>query len=203
MAEVIQAWDLSVLTALRAVHGDLAVWSAWLLSTMAWKGILFWILAAVLWLRGYRLFAVQLALALVFATIEVAALKGTVLRPRPDLYASQQLNIPMPELLATTHSFPSGHTTLAAAAATVISLACRDWRLVATALFVVLVGVARVYQGMHWPSDCAGSVVLGVVAAALAVRLSRLPLCRRLAAEKKEKDSRPAPERTAAASGKR
>jgi membrane-associated phospholipid phosphatase len=100
------------------------------------------------------------------------------LRPRPDLYAARELNIPMPELLPTQHSFPSGHTLLAAAIMMVLLYRYRDWRAWGSVVFVFLVGLARVYQGMHWPSDIVGSVILGVVAGILAVKVSDLPIVR-------------------------
>ncbi len=113
--------------------------------------------------------ACQLALALLIGSLDVALLKGWVLRPRPDLYAAQQLNIPMPELLSTSHSFPSGHTLVAAAAAVIFAATLRDWRAIVFFLFVIFVGVSRIYQGFHWPTDIIGSIVLGVVAGLLAL----------------------------------
>lgn len=169
---------------LRAHHSQLAVWTAWIFSTLAWKGTFFWLIAAALWFKGKRLAAAQLAVALFIGTIEIGALKGLVLRPRPDLYTSQTLNIPMPELLSTTHSFPSGHTTLAACMAYIVSLTYGGWATWLSWLFVALVGVARVYQGMHWTTDVIGSVILGAVAGWLAVIICQHPLIARFTAPK-------------------
>jgi undecaprenyl-diphosphatase len=116
----------------------------------------------------------QVALALLIATVEIGALKGIIARPRPDLYVSQHLHIPMPELLTTAHSFPSGHVTLAAAAVYVLAAACGAWVSAISWLFVVLVGIARVYQGLHWPSDIVGSIMLGIIAGILAQRIIRI-----------------------------
>ena len=195
MPGLIQSWDLTVLSCLRACHEPAAIWAAWVIASLAWKGIVWWILALALWLRGHRLIAAQLVFALLFASAEAASLKGFVLRPRPDLYASQQLNIPMPELLSTTHSFPSGHTTLAAACAAVVAIRYQGWRAWASLAFVFLCGVARIFQGMHWPSDVLGSVVLGVVAGLLALKVSSWPAVKRLT----DKRSRPSFERPAIA----
>ncbi len=184
MPSAIQDWDLSVLSSLRSVHDPAVIWVAWLVATLAWKGAAFWAVAAGLWLTGSRSTAAKIVIALLIGVAEAGILKGLVLRPRPDLYASQQLNIPMPELLSTTHSFPSGHTLLAAAAATVIVLTYKDWRAWASALFVVAVGVTRVYQGMHWPSDVILSVILGAVAGIVAIRLASLPFVVRLTGQK-------------------
>src|SRR5262249_32098683 len=98
----------------------------------------------------------------------------------------------MPEMLPTQHSFPSGHTLLAAAIMMVLLTRYRDWRAWASVVFVVMVGIARVYQGMHWPSDIVGSVILGVVAGFVAVKISDLPIVRKRTRDRVTKPS-PAP----------
>lgn len=180
MPDLIQNWDVTVLNWLRSNNDPLLVWSAWLIATLAWKGVSFWILAAILWLRNQKLLAVQIVIALLIAIVEIGSLKGIVSRPRPDLYVSQHLHIPMPELLTTAHSFPSGHVTLAAAGVYVLAATYGAGAAIAGWIFVVLVGVARVYQGLHWASDIAGSIVLGIVAGALAINLCRIRRLRSL-----------------------
>ncbi len=107
-------------------------------------------------------------------------LKGIILRPRPDLWAAQQLHLPMPELFSTQHSFPSGHVLPCAGIALLLTVRYRDWRAVLAWLLVLAVGLARVYQALHWPSDVVGSVVLGVVAGWIALRICTLPPVSRL-----------------------
>jgi membrane-associated phospholipid phosphatase len=163
--QTVQAMDLSALWWLRSYHAPVLVWAAWAVSTLAWKGWLWWLMIIGCWLRGRKDVSVQLAGAIVIATVAGLPLKGLIARPRPDLYASQQLNIPMPELLSTAHSFPSGHTLLAAAFAFVIFRYWKDYRAWLAFAFVALVGVARVFQAMHWPSDVIGSIALGAFSA--------------------------------------
>lgn len=184
MHPAIQQWDLGLLLWMRSCHSQLAVWAAWLVASLSWKGVSWWIMAAVFWVRGRRGLAAQFVLALFTGTLAIIALKGVVSRPRPDLYAAQQLNIPMPELLPTLHSFPSGHTLLAAAIMVVLVSQYRDWRAWSAVVFVGLVGLARVYQGMHWPTDIIGSVILGMVAGAAAMQLSGLPCLKRWTADR-------------------
>jgi membrane-associated phospholipid phosphatase len=144
---------------------------AWLIASLAWKGLLSWIMALILWFKNRRLLAFQIALALIVSTIAGLSLKGIISRPRPDLYASMQLNIPMPELLSTHHSFPSGHTLMAAAFTFVLFFYYRDYRFWLAFFYTCLVGLARVYQGMHWPSDVIGSFILGIMAAYISVKI--------------------------------
>jgi membrane-associated phospholipid phosphatase len=182
---MIQTWDLDFLMWMRSCHHPLAIWSAWAVATVAWKGVIFWILAGLIWLAGNRLLACQLAVALFLSSAEVATLKGVILRARPDLYAAQQLSIPMPELLSTTHSFPSGHTLVAAAAAVVLFRYLRDWRGYLLGLFVLLVGLARVFQGMHWFTDVIGSLVLGAAAGYAAFWICDRPFMKRFTGSRK------------------
>ena len=71
-------------------------------------------------------------------------------RGRPDLWVSFT-----PE---TTYSFPSGHAMASATLGMALIILCwpTRWRwpvTVASLVFVVLVGVSRVYLGVHYPSD--------------------------------------------------
>ena len=71
-----------------------------------------------------------------------------------------------------TSSFPSGHTAAATTlygllAVIVIAYSARAaWRILAVAaaaVIVVSIGLSRLYRGMHYPSDVAGGIVLGLL----------------------------------------
>lgn len=74
------------------------------------------------------------------------------------------------------NSFPSDHATLAGVVAMAAALTWRRW----AALFVVLgllVGLARVFSGVHYPGDVAAGWAIGATSVAvawLAVTRSRL-----------------------------
>ncbi|MDP9008462.1 MAG: phosphatase PAP2 family protein [Pseudomonadota bacterium] len=83
------------------------------------------------------------------AILNIAA-KNYFARTRPDLWISL-----MPE---TTYSFPSGHAMGSATLGLAMILLCwpTRWRwlvTIETLVLVLLIGVSRVYLGVHYPSD--------------------------------------------------
>jgi undecaprenyl-diphosphatase len=108
--------------------------------------------------RWWLWLAVMLA-----AAVTPDLLKWLVGRPRPE----------DPSL-----GFPSGHATAAAAFFGMVMYLARSLsHRVASALWwsaatmIVLVGVARVMQRDHWPSDALGGIALGLALAAAAAAL--------------------------------
>jgi undecaprenyl-diphosphatase len=89
-------------------------------------------------------------------------LKLIYARPRPDL---------VPHLVAvSSSSFPSGHATdsaivyltlAALLARTVPERPQRLWIIGAAILLTLLIGVSRVYLGVHWPSDVVAGWMIG------------------------------------------
>ncbi|MBK9735061.1 MAG: phosphatase PAP2 family protein [Saprospiraceae bacterium] len=60
-------------------------------------------------------------------------------------------------------SFPSGHTTVAFATATTLSLQYKKWYVVVPAyLGAASVGYSRMYLGKHYPSDVLAGAVIGI-----------------------------------------
>ena len=66
------------------------------------------------------------------------------------------------------HSFPSGHTSTAFVIATSLSLSFPEWYVVVPSLaWAGSMGVARVYLGVHYPSDVLVGAAIGAGAATL------------------------------------
>ena len=79
--------------------------------------------------------------------------------PRPFLYYGIA-----PLFNETSWSFPSGHAAWFFALATTVWYANRKWGWWFFA-FTLAIGWARVYAGVHWPSDIVGGAVIGILAA--------------------------------------
>lgn len=60
-------------------------------------------------------------------------------------------------------SFPSGHTATAFALATSLSVKCPRWYVIApSALWACSVGVSRMNEGVHYPTDVLAGAAIGV-----------------------------------------
>ena len=89
-------------------------------------------------------------LSVVGSLILNLAAKNHFARVRPELWLSLT-----PE---TTYSFPSGHAMGSITLGVAVILLCWNtrWRwlaLIASVAFVFMVGVSRIYLGVHYPSD--------------------------------------------------
>ncbi len=128
--------------------------------------------AASLTLRlcGFRHLAIGLFVSVVAATAVSQGLKWIIGRERPDIVEHTALTF--------TASFPSGHAFLSAVTllsiAGFVGLASRrgDIRRLCYLLawsMIVMIGISRVYLGVHWPTDVIAGWCLGVAWSSLAV----------------------------------
>ena len=123
------------------------------------------LVAIPLWMRGRRELAIDVLALLVITILVTEALKIATATPRPCEALPGVLVIAPEFCPGSLDAFPSGHTSRAFALAGF--LATRGRIRIGAPAFVVagLVGLSRIYLGVHWPSDVLGGAVLGVALA--------------------------------------
>ena len=106
-------------------------------------------------------------------------LKVAIARPRP--YADEsgifyQLWLLVGQNVESDMSFPSGHTTAAFSTMTALFLMGNKKYSWTAFIFAFLMGLARIYLVVHYPSDVLGGIIVGVVAGCLgALIAAKLP----------------------------
>jgi undecaprenyl-diphosphatase len=133
---------------------------AHLLSGVEAWGVIWVLIILVLFFREEirdRIFFIPFVAAAFFIGLSEVALKWIVARPRPTvdmgaiMYAS-----------AENYSFPSTHATAAFAFAYVcarVDPAIRVW----VYILASLIGLSRVYLGVHYPFDILAGAILGII----------------------------------------
>jgi undecaprenyl-diphosphatase len=160
--------DLMFSNLLQSCRSDallwLAIWLSWLMDS--WRAALLVLLAAAIaWWRLGRREGMMVLLCGVCNVLN-PLLKLAVGRPRPP-----------PDLVSvlaveTGNAFPSGHSLFVMLLLGFLVYLCatrlnrRLPRFLWTAglsLVILLVGISRVYLGVHWPSDVLGGYLVGGV----------------------------------------
>lgn len=129
---------------------------------------------SMLWVSGHSRAALTVVLGLSVEFITFLVVGTAVDRVRPDVEPLHSV--------PSTSSFPSGHTAAAFVLYATLVLAVRSIRRRSTspALWLVpsiiaaLVAAARVYEGVHYPSDVIAGFVLGVLSLVAAGRTTEV-----------------------------
>ena len=105
------------------------------------------------------------------AIVAYSYFKDLFHRPRPFLTVKGLV----PVLTPHGFSFPSGHATLAAAMAVVLAYHFPKARYLVIGV-ALLVGISRIYFGVHYLSDVLAGFMLGIIVGALSIRLEKIIL---------------------------
>lgn len=99
------------------------------------------------------------------------ALKRSINRERPF---NKYSFIHTDDENAKSGSFPSGHTSLAFATATTLTIEFKKWYVAVPAYtWAAAVGYSRMYLGQHYPTDIIGGAVVGAGSAYLSYWLNK------------------------------
>jgi undecaprenyl-diphosphatase len=124
--------------------------------------------------RLARVVEVVVSLAVAFVLGRAAA----ALHPEARPFQTHHVHVLVAH--AAGQSFPSDHATAAfAVALAVLVFLSRGWGIVLL-LLAVLIGFARVYDGIHYPGDIGGSLLVAAIATGLVAASARL-VARRVA----------------------
>lgn len=104
--------------------------------------------------------AYELVIAIGAGAVVTQTLKYAIDRKRPaETYPDKVY----PASMERGHSFPSGHTTVAFATATAVSLQYKKWYITVPAfVWASSVGYSRIYRGVHYPSDVLAGAAIGI-----------------------------------------
>lgn len=136
---------------------DIAMW----IFTQIGSGILAVGLASFLYFTDQRSLAVEIILGTITMGLLTESVKILISRARPFLVHSNTRIIGWRE---PGHSFPSGHTAQAFFFMTV-AINQFGWSTTTAVLLygvATLVGLTRMYVGMHFPRDVIGGAILGI-----------------------------------------
>lgn len=180
-------WEVRLMVWLQGHLGDAALTAVSQLSVFGEQLLLIVILGFLYWCYDKK-FGKYVGLGLLVANVWNPMLKNVFLRRRPyfDHPDIQILRVVEPEadiydIAAQGYSFPSGHSTCAAA--TYGGIARYGKRRLLTVLAFVLpllVGISRVTVGAHYPTDVLVGWLLGLLAIFIVPALQRLIKSQRL-----------------------
>ena len=135
------------------------------------NGGMIWIAATILLLipKKTRKVGIMSGVALLGSLIiNNHIIKNIVQRPRPFVtFTDLQILIPTP----SEFSFPSGHTASSFAAAGVFYSNLPKKFGVPAVILAGLIGLSRLYVGVHYPTDVIAGIVMGILLSFMAERL--------------------------------
>ncbi|MEO8330639.1 MAG: phosphatase PAP2 family protein [Candidatus Nanopelagicales bacterium] len=146
----------------RAVN-DLPGWlrdAMWLFMQLGWIGAVAVVAVVGGLITRKWLVSVAVIVAGVVTWLLAKEVKDAVERARPPAYLN---DVHLREGSGLGLGFPSGHAAIAGAMVTVLWPHCGKTMRVVIVTLALLVSLARVYFGVHFPLDVIGGAALGVV----------------------------------------
>lgn len=126
--------------------------------------------------KNFRRNSLILISAVLIGGLLVQILKKVIDRPRPlkemePLLLAGKVKIHNLFFSYRDNSFPSGHAQAAFGAATALICICRKHTFYLI-LIAFLIGLSRIYVGVHFPTDVVCGAILGVITSLVVFRLA-------------------------------
>ncbi len=114
---------------------------------------------------------IKASVGLALTTVITLGLKYQTDRQRPFVIYPSLFRA---KLDASDPSFPSGHTSLAFATATSLSLSCKKWYIIVPAyIWACGAGYSRMQLGVHYPTDVLMGALLGTASSFFSYKLEK------------------------------
>jgi membrane-associated phospholipid phosphatase len=130
-----------------------------------------WLLLFWVWITGRHKTVITGLLALIITIPAVWSVKAAVRRPRPNDVIKAEAGIESRSHQTDKWSFPSGDTASVCAIGTVLAMVARWPGTSAVIICCAGIGVFRVLDLAHYPSDVLGEAALGIFCGWAAVRM--------------------------------
>lgn len=120
----------------------------------------------VLWWRKHRELGFDVIVLIIISDLVVEGLKLLIMRERPLSVIDDVHTLTWgPFTRASTFSMPSGHAGRMFAMAALVAFGTKRWVGASALILAALVGLSRIYLGLHWPTDVLAGALLGVILA--------------------------------------
>lgn len=151
--QVILDWGVSVISAIQTVRTPFLDEFFQVISNIGSEYFYFAALPVICTLI-HRTIGIRIAITVMISVIINSLIKNLVAEPRPFLIDPSVMVI-----FEHGYGFPSGHTQQAALFFGLLIFYVRKWWvIIPSALWVGLVGLSRMYLGVHYPTDVIGAI---------------------------------------------
>jgi len=134
------------------------------------------VLSVPLWMRAKKEQAIDLVILIVIVSVLVELVKLVVGRERPFDVLTEVNGVSFGGFSkASDPSFPSAHAARAFAVAVLLTYGRPRGQASVAVGVAAMIGISRIYLGVHWPSDVLAGALLGVGVAFLVVKLGNTP----------------------------
>ena len=129
------------------------------------------IIAIILWVRvpawreRMRLFIITTFALLIARGLIFEIIHYFYSRPRP--FVALQIT---PLFIETSYAFPSSHAIVLTILGCVVYMVSKKWGIIFL-LFAIINAFARIYSGVHWPTDSLGGIFIALIAIGIAIKV--------------------------------